>query len=234
MPSQYKIIIFDMDGVIFEKPSLSRKDDIVGSSSWDVIFDNMGIYDLHERLRDIYVRKGFRSYMDWSDAACCVLKAKGLDSKTFNSMVESRDFVPGAKETFAALKEAGMLTGIVSGSFDALVQRARTELGIKYTLAHCDLEFDTKGGMQNWRLLATDYKDKIKFVKYIAQINKISMKECVYVGDDVNDLPVFQRVGLSIAFNCTKREVLEKAGVVAKEKNLSAILPHLGLGSKKA
>ena len=233
MPSQYKIIIFDMDGVIFEKPSLSHKDDIVGSSSWDSLFDSMGIYDLHERLREMYVRKGFRSYMDWSDAACCVLKAKGLDAKTFNGMVNTRDFIPGAKETFAILREEGMLTGVISGSFDALAQRARTELRIKYTLAHCDLEFDTKGGLKNWRLLATDYKDKVKFVKYIAQINKVSMKECVYVGDDVNDLPVFQKVGLSIAFNCTKQKVLEKVGVVVREKNLSAILPHLGITAKK-
>ncbi len=230
MPSQYKIIIFDMDGVIFEKPSLSRRDDSVGSSSWDSLFDQMGIYDLHERLREIYVRKGFKSYMDWSDAACCVLKAKGLDAKSFNSMVNSREFIPGAKETFAALKEAGILTGVISGSFDALAQRAKDELGIKYTLAHCDLEFDGKGALKNWRLLATDYKDKVKFVKYLAQINKVSMKECAYVGDDVNDLPVFQRVGLSMAFNCSKQKVTEKAGVVIKEKNLSDILQHLGIG----
>ncbi len=234
MPSPYKVAIFDMDGVIFEKPTISSRDDIVASSSWDSVFDELGIYDLHERLRDIYVKRGFKSYLDWSEAALCVLKAAGLTEKGFNKVIDSRVFMPGAEETFKELRSKKIVTGIVSGSFGAIAQKAQKKLGIDYVLAHCDLDFDDKGMLRDWKLLATDYKDKLKFVKYIAQINQATLKECIYVGDDINDTTVFQRVGLAIAFNCQKQKVLEKANVAIKEKDLSAILPHIGIEPQSA
>ncbi len=232
MASPFKVVVFDLDGVIFEKPTISSRDDIVASSSWDAVFDELGIYDLHERLRDIYVKKGFRSYTDWSDAALCVLKARGLDAKTFDTIIKSRVLMPGVAETFSALRAARVTTGTVSGSFGALAQRVKDEFGINYAMAQCDLEFGQNGLLKDWKAFATDYKDKVKFVKYIAQINRVSMKECAYIGDDINDAPVFQRVGLAIAFNCHKQKVLEKAHIVIKEKNLAAILPHLGIDAR--
>lgn len=233
MAVPYKVAIFDMDGVIFEKPSISSKDDIVASSSWDSVFDELGIYDLHEKLRDIYVRKGFKSYIDWSEAALCVLKAKGLSSKAFDKVIESRVLMPGALETFRELHKNKITTGLVSGCFGALAARARKELGINYVLAQCDMEFDERGILKDWKLFATDYKDKVKFAKYLAQLNMISLKECAYVGDDINDTAVFQEIGLPIAFNCQKQKVLEKAKVVIKEKDLTAILPYLGIETRR-
>jgi 3-deoxy-D-manno-octulosonate 8-phosphate phosphatase KdsC-like HAD superfamily phosphatase len=58
---------------------------------------------------------------------------------------------------------------------------------------------------------------------------KVKLDQCVYVGDDVNDIPVFERVGLSIAFNATKQKVIEAAKVVVKGNDLRKILPFIGL-----
>jgi phosphoserine phosphatase len=227
MPESYKIAIFDLDGVVYEKPKVSHAEDNVAASSWDALFQELGIYDLHERLRNIYTKKGFKSYMEWSDAACCVLKARGLDKKTFDKVIESRELMKGTKETFDALRAKDILTGVVSGSFEALAQKARSELGLNYVLAHCNLIFDEKGALKNWKLFATDYKDKVKFVKYIAAINKVSMKECAYVGDDVNDVKVFEKVGLAIAFNSTKEKVTDAADIVVAGKDLREVLKHI-------
>ncbi|MCL5100484.1 MAG: HAD-IB family phosphatase [Candidatus Marsarchaeota archaeon] len=225
----YKIVIFDIDGVLFEKPDIPHKEDSVAASSWDSLFQELDIYDIHERLKHIYMNKGFRTYMEWTDTACCVLKAKGLNKETFDKLMFGRPLMHNAKDTISKIKKHGMVTGAVSGSFAALANRVKEELGIDHTLAQCDLKFDNNGELNDWKLFATDYNDKVKFVRYIAQLNQATLKECVYVGDDVNDVAVFEKVGLAIAFNSYKERVVNAADVIIKEKDLSKVLPHLGL-----
>lgn len=226
---KYKIAIFDLDGVIFSKPWRFETEE-VAVSSWDVLFKELNMYDLHRRLKDMFIEKRFKSYMDWTNAACCVLKANGLDKKTFEGIMQSRPFIVGAKETLKILNQNSIITGIVSGSFEELALRAKREMGLSHVLAHCRLEFDEKTGLlQNWKLFGTDWGDKIKFVKYIADLYKVGLSECVFVGDDVNDIPVLKRVGLPIAFNASKKRVKEVAKVVIKKKDLREVLPYFGL-----
>lgn len=226
--TKYKIVIFDLDGVIFSKPWRSNREE-VATSSWDVLFKELNIYDLHERLKEMFIEGRFKSYMDWTDAACCLLKANKLDRNTFERIIGKRPFTSGAKETLKILNQNGVITGIVSGSFEELALKLKKETGMNHVLAHCRLVFDEKTGLlQDWKLFATDWKDKIKFVKYIADLYKTKLNECAYVGDDINDIPVLERVGLAIAFNADKQIVREAAKVVIKEKDLRAILPYLG------
>lgn len=230
---KYKIVIFDLDGVIFSKPWHSDTEE-VAVSSWDVLFKDLGIYDLHERLKRMFIEKRFKSYMDWTDAACSLLKANGLDKKTFEEIIEKRPFTAGAKETLKILNQNEITTGVVSGSFEELALKLKRATEINHVLAHCRLEFDEKTGLlQNWKLFATDWKDKVKFVKYIADLYKTRLDKCVYIGDDINDIPAFERVGLSIAFNADKKKVKEAAKVVIKKKDLREILPYIGLEQKE-
>ncbi len=232
--AKYKIAIFDLDGVIFSKPWHSDSKE-VAVSSWDVLFKDLGMYDLHERLKRMFIEKRFKSYMDWTDAACCLLKANGLDKKTFEQIIERRPFITGAKETLKVLNHNEIVTGIVSGSFERLALRLKRETGVNHALTHCRLSFNGKTGLlQNWKLFGTDWGDKVKFAKYIADLYKVSLDETAYVGDDVNDIPVFKRVGLSIAFNADKKEVKEAAQVVIKKKDLREVLPYLGLKQSEA
>jgi len=62
------------------------------------------------------------------------------------------------------------------------------------------------------------------------QISKkygIDSSECVYVGDEVNDVPVFGKTGLSIAFNCSKQKVKDAADIVIDGNDLRLILPSI-------
>lgn len=227
MPKNYKIVVFGLGGVVFERPWEDPTEDIA-ISTWDVLFKILGIYDEHERLKNIFLRGGFKTYGDWSDAACCVLKASGLNREMFEKVINSLPFMQGAIETFRALHTNKIITG-VGGGFEALALRAKRELNIDHVEAHCRFEFDEEGKLKDWKLLATDYKDKIKFIKFIAQINKVDLDQCAYVGGDISDIPIFKKVGLSVAFNSTKQIVKEEAKVVIESKDLREILPHLGL-----
>jgi phosphoserine phosphatase len=230
--AKYKIVIFDIDGTIFTKPWRSPNEK-VSVSSWNVVYKELGIFDIHEKLKNMFIEKRFKSYMDWNYAGCCVLQARGLNKKTFDKIIQSRPYNPGVKETFKILAQNKIITGVVSGSFEALALRLQKEIGVNHALAHCRLEFDKKTGLlKDWQLFGTDWQDKIKFVKYVATLYKTRLENVAYVGDDVNDIPVFKKVGLAIAFNAEKKEVKEAAHVVIKKRDLREILPYLGLKFK--
>jgi phosphoserine phosphatase len=53
------------------------------------------------------------------------------------------------------------------------------------------------------------------------------MKECVAVGDDETMVPLFEKVGLSIAFNPCSKNVEEHAKIVVKSNSLLDVLPYI-------
>jgi phosphoserine phosphatase len=227
----YKLIAFSLDGVIYQTPwheissSLSER---IAVSTWDVLFQELGIYNVHEKLAQNYAKGFFKSYREWTEAACRILKSVGLDKKTFQNIINRRPLSLGAVELFKILRDYGIKTAVITGSFEALAQRASRELGgFDYILAHCKLIFNDDGFLEDWELNDTDYKDKAEFIRNIAKENQIPLDQCAYVGDDVNDIEAFKIVGCPIAFNCRKPKVLRAARVVIESNDLRAILPHL-------
>jgi len=76
---------------------------------------------------------------------------------------------------------------------------------------------------------ATEYdmKMKAKALKLIAEREKIKLKECVFVGDYLNDIKVMQTAGLGIAFNCKEEKLKQVADVVIEKKDLREVLKHV-------
>jgi phosphoserine phosphatase len=224
---KYRLIVFDLDGVVYDKPWRDVTGDKVAVSSWDVLFKELGIYPMHERLRARFESGGFKSYMEWSHAACGALQMAGLDRDTFDRVMNARSLTSGAEEVLTTLHQSEAFIAVVTGSFQALAERLKVIVPTLKCGAHCSLVFDQQGTLKKWDLKDTDYEDKKKFVLKLANDLKIPKEERAYIGDDVNDLGAFEEVGLSVAFNAHKAEVRRRASVVIDSRNLKAILPHL-------
>jgi len=223
----YKLIFFDLDGVIFDKPWFDDSSEDVAISTWDLLFKKLEIYDAHEKLKQKFISGGFKSYMEWTEAACNVIM-HFLDKKTFDDLINQRKFSFGAEEVFSILSDQQIKTVVITGSFEALAQRAKKKLGhINHILAHCKFIFKKDGLLKSWQLKETDYEHKAKFVRSIAEQHKIQLDECAFIGDDVNDKKAFKQVGLSIAFNSNKESVQQAADIVIDGRDLRLILPHL-------
>ncbi|OGM12742.1 hypothetical protein A2V80_03795 [Candidatus Woesebacteria bacterium RBG_16_39_8b] len=69
-----------------------------------------------------------------------------------------------------------------------------------------------------------DYEGKVDSFLQMAEKDEVKPSECVFVGDEVNDIPIFRKVGLSIAFNCSKQEVKDAADIVVDGNDLRLIL----------
>lgn len=236
-PIFYELVVFDLDGVLYQKPWYEIDDDQVAVSTWDILFQELGptMYEMHNQLKDNYKKGlyGIGNYLEWTRKACKVLESC-LTKKIFEEVINKRQLMSGAKELFEELHKNNVKIAVISGSFEALAQRAAKELGgIDDIKAHCKLNFDSKGLLDSNKLEKTDYNDKAIEVLELMKKYGFSKEKCAYIGDDVNDLPVFKEVGLAIAFNCKKPQVQEIAHVVLKSQDLRDIIPHLKFGPKK-
>lgn len=228
----YKIVFFDMDGVLVDVSNYQESGTKVGVSTWHAVFDSLGILDEHRRLKERFKAGEFSSYMEWTDEACRVLQAYGLTADKFSEIINRQPLMRGAKEAIAKLKKQGYKTAVITGGFSALAERAQRELGIDDAVAHCNLEFDEEGRLKCWRLLPCDYEGKVGALLQMAEKDGVAPSECVYIGDEVNDIPIFQKVGLSIAFNCNKQEVKDAANIVVGGNDLRLIAESIGKKSK--
>jgi len=226
MINNIKMIFFDMDGVIFDITGYNESGKKVAISAWNAVFDQAGIYREHERLKEMFIKGEFPSYMEWTDEACRVLQKHGLTREKFIKIINSRPLMNGAEETFIELKKRGYKTAVITGSFKALAERAQGLLGIDYIIAHCDLVFNENGSLKQWFLIPCDFDEKMRYLNKLAKELNLNPSQCAFIGDEVNDIPIFKKVGLSIAFNCFKEEVKKAVNIVIDKKDLKEILKY--------
>jgi 3-deoxy-D-manno-octulosonate 8-phosphate phosphatase (KDO 8-P phosphatase) len=113
------------------------------------------------------------------------LMADGDEQKTFHA----RD-----GQGISLFHRAGLKTGIISGRTSSAVERRAQELKMSYVRQYA--------------------KDKIKVLDEILSEAGVSANECAYIGDDVADIPVMQRVALAVAVADAVEETKQAAHYV--------------------
>jgi 3-deoxy-D-manno-octulosonate 8-phosphate phosphatase (KDO 8-P phosphatase) len=96
------------------------------------------------------------------------------------------------------LHRAGLRSGILSGRRSTSVERRAQELGMH-------MELVCQGSL-----------DKIKDFGDLLARAELQQNEVAYIGDDVNDIPVMQRVELAVAVADATAETLSAAHYVTK------------------
>jgi 3-deoxy-D-manno-octulosonate 8-phosphate phosphatase (KDO 8-P phosphatase) len=102
------------------------------------------------------------------------------------------------------LKKAGIITGAISGRESAAVTRRCAELKI---------DFCHQGIM-----------DKAMVFDKLLKHYKLKAKEVVFIGDDINDLPVFRLAGFSVCPADTFDYLKEQVDLVTYAKGGSGVL----------
>ena len=93
--------------------------------------------------------------------------------------VESKAFHTQDGYGIRLLLNEGIEVAVISGRQSGAVQKRMTELGVTHVVLGCE--------------------DKVAALDEIVAGLGISVVECAYVGDDIPDLPLLNRVGVSIA-----------------------------------
>jgi len=93
---------------------------------------------------------------------------------------------------------AGLKTGIISGRTSSAVERRAQDLKMSY--------------------VRQEAKDKTKALNEILAAAGVTANECAYIGDDVADIPVMQRVALAVAVADAVPETKQAAHYVTELK----------------
>jgi phosphoserine phosphatase len=150
---------------------------------------------------------------------------KGLDVETVEKISRNLPYMPGAQETIAALKEAGVTVVCFSGGFRSATDYAKGVLGFDADFSNA---LHTKAGkltgevggdmMFNW--------SKGDMLVRLQSLLKVTPEETMVVGDGANDLSMFKYAGTRVAF-CAKDVLKKEADIIIDTKDLREILGRL-------
>lgn len=90
---------------------------------------------------------------------------------------ETKSFNVKDGQIVSHLKRAGVITGIISGRESAAVSKRAAELR---------LDFCHQGIV-----------DKAEVFNKLLEVHQLKKKDVIYIGDDINDLPVLRQCGIS-------------------------------------
>ncbi|MFH1331946.1 MAG: HAD family phosphatase [archaeon] len=209
----YKLVCFDMDGVIFKDTNF-----------WLRLHDTFGTLKRGKELTKKYL------YSDCQKLNEEVIGElwKGKDANPYYNLVDSLEYLPGVRETFEYLKKKGYLTAIVSASSIDAARRVQRDFGVDFIFANEMIVRDGKiSGEFVWPVGGGKDIKKVKIVRDLCSALGINAKECIYVGDNYEDIGAFKEVGMSIAFNSSSDELKEVATYVVDTNKLSDVVRYL-------
>lgn len=152
---------------------------------------------------------------------------RGLREDIFVSVAERIRVTDGVPELIDAVHRAGGLVGVVSGGFHELVDGLAQRLGLDLWRAN---RLEVADGVLTGEVdgPVIDAAAKESALRRWAEDAGIPLRRTVAIGDGANDLHMMSAAGLSVAF-CAKPAVRASANVTIDTRDLSQVLPLLGL-----
>lgn len=205
-----KLVAFDLDSTLIDAESVDEFAKLHGKG---------------EKVAKI-TDKAMKGEIKFEEAL--IQRTKLLKGLEYEKVLEAAEKIPlmkGAKEAVDELKNHGIKTCVISGSFSIVAERVKKELDLDYAVANDLVVVDGKlTGEVEGPLIKEGAKGEM--LAKIAKRAGVQLYDCAAVGDGANDVSMFKKAGLKIAFN--SKPVLNKmADVIIEEKDLTRILPHV-------
>lgn len=151
----------------------------------------------------------------------------GLPATVFGEVQASVTVTRGVDELVRGVHEAGGRVAVVSGGFHEVLDPIAERLGLDRWRAN---RLEVSDGRLTGRLFGDviDAAAKSAALREWSREFDIPLRRCVAVGDGANDLEMMAIAGLAIGFDA-KAPVRDNAGVLIDARDLSQVLPLLGL-----
>ena len=215
---KYKLVCFDVDGTLIDNVTFS----------WQIFHD---YFQTDRHRREDAKRKFFNgeiTYSQWAEHDINMWKEKNPKKEDFLKAISHLRLMNGAMETLNELKRKGLKLAIISGSLNIILDKFIPNYNEFFDDVFISrIHFGENGSISNVDATEYDVDAKALALKKIAEREKISLKECVFVGDYLNDMKIMKEAGLGIAFNCNHDELKKVADVVVDKKDLREVLKFI-------
>jgi phosphoserine phosphatase len=205
-----KLCVFDFDSTLMDGETI------------DFFADALGIKDEVAEITE----RAMNGELDFFESLQQrVGLLKGLEFSKVEEISHSLPYMPGAKETIAELKKAGLKVVCFSGGFRTATAYAKDILGYDADFSNALHHKDGRltglvGGdmMFNW--------SKGDMLVRLQNILGVTAEETMVCGDGANDLSMFPYAGTRIAF-CAKEVLKKEANIIIDKKDLTEILGRI-------
>ncbi len=195
---EIEAIISDMDGTLVQFENSDYK------SSWDAIGNQLTGWRKDQWFLNLEVYyKEKDKLSEWAESDAMLLK--GINAKEILQGLRPIPYSNGAKEFFN--NGHGKLSGILSGGVSLVADELKDELNMDFALS-CKLKIENDYFTGEVEVLDMWKKHEI-LEEYLIKNYNIKMENVCYIGDHENDLEVFKRSGLAIAFDPKIPEVID-------------------------
>jgi phosphoserine phosphatase len=152
---------------------------------------------------------------------------KGLPASVFDAVQRQVVVTDGVPEMIAGVQAAGGRVAVVSGGFHEIVDPLAARLGLNYWRAN---RLEVADGKLTGDLIGPiiDAAAKASTLREWAEDFGVPLYQTVAVGDGANDLAMMAITGLAVGFDA-KAPVRDEANVIMDRRDLSQLLPLLGL-----
>ncbi len=206
-----KVVVFDFDGVLYDGDHSVR------------FADELGFGDAARKLYGAMMRgevgfeEGLRRGAElW----------RGVPVEFVKKAMSQLELRPGVDELFAALRSLGYKTALVScGGSNIGFLLLKKRLGINYVYSN---PMESRKGVLTGRIAGSPMtpQRKAEVLAMIAEREKVTPAECVAVGNDILDVPMFKLAGLTVGINPSP-EAQKHVMFSINSSNIKDILKYL-------
>lgn len=206
------LVVLDVDSTLIEDEVIELLASEAGSADRvaEITFRAMnGELDFEESLRER------------------VATLAGLPESVFETVGARVTVTRGVPELIAGVQAAGGRVAVVSGGFHEVIDPIAERLGLDHWRAN---RLEVVDGRLTGGLVPpiVDAAAKAEALLEWAAAAGVPLSQTLAVGDGANDLPMMAICGLAVGFDA-KAPVRDEAHVLLDERDLSMLLPVLGL-----
>ncbi|MCP8304244.1 MAG: HAD-IB family phosphatase [archaeon] len=156
----------------------------------------------------------------------------GLEAKEILDTIKKIPLMTGALETIDRIKEKGYRMGVISDSYTIATSYLTERLDMDFHMAN---ELEVQQGIVTGRIFTPLGWEQANcscrrsickrfFLRKFANSMRVSISNCIAIGDSLADWCMLEEAGIGIAFDPKDQDLAKYADAVVKEKDLTHVL----------